>query len=1060
MKTFSQNEYNADYINWSIKITKNGEVLVGNNSGILIYNGERWSQVLNYDFRTYSIDIDSFGRIFWGNDNSDFGFLEFKRNGIVAHSLTDEGAESDKSERFWGVHCASHGNYFVSNHNVYYKSGNQIQRFEDTLIHNSFLVNDVLFVRIFNKGLFYVNNDGLQFIEGSEIFSSLKIYHLELVDRNSLRIFTREGGAFLFRSNKEINKQANQAKSIAGNFQKLDYRIEDKISRNILYCGLKLKSGLTALGFKKGVVLIVDHNGEIVREFSENTGYKIAAVNALNEDEFGGLWIATDNGIVRIEHESFITKYDERNMIKGKVESINIIDNKLHVATPLSLYVSNSQGRFEPMSKTTENWFVHRSKGLNEKLGFLCSKEGLFKLNSSEMTPLFKGQKLFVVANSKLNRKVLFGGGERRLFSFVYSNDKLEMNHQVTDLEDEIRFIEEDDYGNIWFAYPNSGIGKVSPQFDKVTHLGLNEGLPDEADNIIRLWNNRLLIGGFNGIYSIKDLKSEKVAIQVDDYFLSLKDRQIENLQPLSEDEIFVSYAYKNKYHHAILVKSKDGQKFLINNLPFKKIGNKSSRVFYYDEKTQTYYIATGDEISVFNFKGRQFKYQEPFATLINGVYHERDTLFAGYFYQKANMDGIEYNQRIDFQPENQKPILPFEKNDLTFNFSSTWHDCDFKPVFSYYLEGEDKGWSGWTNNTFTSYQNLEPGTYKFRVKSKNIYGVQSPECVYEFTILPPWYRTIWAYGFYFLAATGFVYLVVRLSTKGLNKIIKNQTREILEQKFEIEEKNKEITDSLVYARRIQDAIFPPEDYIKELIKESFILYKPKDIVSGDFFWASSREDECIIVAADCTGHGVPGAFMSMMGNDLLNEIIVDKRITQPDDILNMLRAGIIKALKQTGEEGGSKDGMDLALVRFNSKTLKLEFSGANNPIYIIRDAVEGAEGVPYHSIKTHESKSLYEIKSNRFPVGIHHGTTLQPFMYHTINLHKGDRVYLFSDGYADQFGGADGKKLKYVNFKQLLLESSQMKMEEQKAYLDDNFISWKRDYYQVDDILVVGFEV
>jgi serine phosphatase RsbU (regulator of sigma subunit) len=301
---------------------------------------------------------------------------------------------------------------------------------------------------------------------------------------------------------------------------------------------------------------------------------------------------------------------------------------------------------------------------------------------------------------------------------------------------------------------------------------------------------------------------------------------------------------------------------------------------------------------------------------------------------------------------------------------------------------------------------------------------------------------------------------VVNIFTRNLNRIIKTQTAELQKQKDEIVNKNKEITDSIYYAKRIQDAIMPSNEYIKGMFQESFVLFKPKDIVSGDFYWANLRENHAILTAVDCTGHGVPGAFMSMMGNDYLSDIIVDSKISDPAEILNMLRSGIIKALKQRGESGESKDGMDMALININKLTKEMEFAGANNPIYIVRSLDKPApDGASPFKIDN-SNYCLYEIKGNKFPVGIHMGTTLQPFTKQSVTLYIGDAVYLFSDGFADQFGGPNGKKLKYTQFKKLILESLFLSMEEQKIYLEQKLNDWQGQLEQVDDILVIGIRI
>lgn len=267
-----------------------------------------------------------------------------------------------------------------------------------------------------------------------------------------------------------------------------------------------------------------------------------------------------------------------------------------------------------------------------------------------------------------------------------------------------------------------------------------------------------------------------------------------------------------------------------------------------------------------------------------------------------------------------------------------------------------------------------------------------------------------------------------------------------------IEEKNKDITDSINYAQRIQQAILSDVKEIKKKIPESFVLFKPKDIVSGDFYWYSHQEGIAFIVAADCTGHGVPGAFMSMIANSFLNEIVNEKHILQPDKILNALRDKIIKALRQTGESMENRDGLDITFCAIKENTLF--YSGANNPLWVIRNVSSQSEFDDKVTLKNEKHK-LVEIPADKQPIGIH--PTPSPFTVKTLPLVKGDAVYLFTDGFADQFGGPKRKKFMYRNLAELFLSINEKSMDEQKNILESTIENWRGNLEQIDDILVVG---
>ncbi len=281
--------------------------------------------------------------------------------------------------------------------------------------------------------------------------------------------------------------------------------------------------------------------------------------------------------------------------------------------------------------------------------------------------------------------------------------------------------------------------------------------------------------------------------------------------------------------------------------------------------------------------------------------------------------------------------------------------------------------------------------------------------------------------------------------TKRQKNIIQEQKQEVEEQKqivetahHELEEKNKEILDSINYAKRIQHAILPPQKVVKEYLQESFILYKPKDIVAGDFYWLEHKDDKVLFAAADCTGHGVPGAMVSVVCNNGLNRSVREHNLTTPGEILNKTRDIVIQEFEKSEEE--VKDGMDIALCSLQGN--KLEYAGAHNPLWIIRK----------------EAEAIEEIKANKQPIGKFDNP--EPYVTHSIELNEGDAFYVFSDGYADQFGGEKGKKFMAANFKKLLLSIATEPMEKQKELINEAFESWKGDLEQLDDVCVIGVRV
>jgi len=275
-----------------------------------------------------------------------------------------------------------------------------------------------------------------------------------------------------------------------------------------------------------------------------------------------------------------------------------------------------------------------------------------------------------------------------------------------------------------------------------------------------------------------------------------------------------------------------------------------------------------------------------------------------------------------------------------------------------------------------------------------------------------------------------------------LEEKVKERTLKIEKQKEEIEEQKKHIMDSIYYARRIQNAILPSFNFISNHLKNYFILYLPKDIVSGDFYWVHETDGLFMVAAVDCTGHGVPGAFMSIVGFNQLNYAVTVKKARRAGEILDALNKGVITTLNENTSDNSIKDGMDMALCVFNLKENKVEFAGANNPMYLFRD------------------NKLIRYKGDRFPIGAFEGSTPQLFVNNEINLEEGDTIYLSSDGFADQFGGPENKKFMSKRFEELLLEIHKQPVATQKEALKKSLAEWKGDNDQVDDILVIGIKI
>ncbi|RLD84904.1 MAG: hypothetical protein DRJ07_04245, partial [Bacteroidetes bacterium] len=398
--------------------------------------------------------------------------------------------------------------------------------------------------------------------------------------------------------------------------------------------------------------------------------------------------------------------------------------------------------------------------------------------------------------------------------------------------------------------------------------------------------------------------------------------------------------------------------------------------------------------------------------------------------------------------------------------------------------KGYDKNWSPVTNKTTASFGNISGGYYTFMLKAQSPDGVWSKLVSYSFEVLPPWYLSWPAYLFYSLLFIAGIIGVDRFQRRRLilkerqrlikreleqarkiekanalleiqkevveekntelnaqNEEINAQNEKLTVQRDQLSEQNNSINESILYAKRIQTAVLPRQVYIDEILPENFILFKPRDEVSGDFYWVKQISGFIVIAAADCTGHGVPGAILSMLGMSFLSEIAQKRKITEANKVLNELRKKIKQALRQTGKKGEADDGMDIALCVLDTKTNMLQYSGANNPLYLIQNG------------------EFKEIKADRMPIG-YYPNEKPTFTNHEIQLKDGDVFFLFSDGYMDQFGGEKGFKYKSSNFQQFLFEHHSRPMILQKELLEQELKNWMKGHEQTDDILVMGVRV
>jgi serine phosphatase RsbU (regulator of sigma subunit) len=307
--------------------------------------------------------------------------------------------------------------------------------------------------------------------------------------------------------------------------------------------------------------------------------------------------------------------------------------------------------------------------------------------------------------------------------------------------------------------------------------------------------------------------------------------------------------------------------------------------------------------------------------------------------------------------------------------------------------------------------------------------------------------------------ALGFALMLLGDEKRKHRKSREDLEKQISEQTSALRRKEQEITDSIRYALRIQLSIIPTPDRVKALLPKSMVFYKPKDIVSGDFYWVEEINNEVVFAAVDCTGHGVPGAMMSVVGLKSLNQAVQDKKLSRPGDILQHLDIAVNDTLRQSSDANAVKDGMDLALCNINYRTLILQYAGAFNGVCIIRKNI-AASHQPRSSRELFYGNDLLELRPDKLPIGSNTDGIADTFMNHEFQLRPNDLVYIYTDGYADQFGGPKGKKFKYNQLKDLLVSLADVPVESHFAVLEKSLKDWQGSQEQVDDVLVIGVRI
>lgn len=1030
IQNYLPKDYNAGANTNAVAQDKEGRIFVAGGSGILFYDGLNWQTLdLPWQLTAFSIIADEDGSIYIGADNGEFFVLEknqknkFIRVGLKANlKTTDQPNEPIKQ-----ILAHNGALYFLSADKLIEKRGNSYKVYSPQNSFNirAFPIGKHLFLTDLDYNLLVLDKGVLKYVANTEGLISKKAFFSYKINANTYAVGYRGDGMY-----KVLYDSIDPTKT---RFELWPCEINNELIESEFNNGCQLKDGNYVITTNKKGAFLINKELQIVKRFNTSTGIYEDNVKFAFQDMNSNLWLATYYGVSYIELNSKVFKYDRKHGITGLVSGACYYNNSLYLSTDKGVqYIDDKESSFRMLDNfTKQTWGLSK---INNEL-FISTEKGLFLYDGKSIEQK-SDKKTFCILSDPYKPEVIYAGTDEGVDVFSYIEKKLTYI-KTYQLDIPVRSLASDHNRNIYFGCETNGIYYLNYYNSfLLDSIQKREGLPSVVgENYVFRHNNKLLIGTDSGIYAVKRGADDRFFCEKSEAFNPLtRGTEIFRAAELEGDLIaYQIYENKklNKIENKVIYISNENGRCYINNEITNRLKDTKVNSITYDSISKTTFLSTDEGLFLVN--KQKAKINRHFSFFISNVITKKDTVIAN----------ISFKDNIS----NRKFEIAYDNNQLTFVAGYNCFENKNAIEFSYYMEGsDDKDYGSWSSQNIIKTTNLHEGDYVFHIKARCDLNKEELAISFPFTVLPPWYRTIWAYLVYFVLFVLFLIIVVKLNSKRLIEqnlklegIIKQRTHTIAEQVKLLEHQKKEITDSINYAQRIQQSVLPSLTEISSVYKDFFIFFQPKDIVSGDFYWFNKiSEHEFLIACADCTGHGVPGAFMSTICSEKLTEAAL--KSNAPSEVLFDANNGIKKVLKQDAiGDGTNKDGMEIALVKYNTMTKQLIYAGANRALWIVK-----------------ANKELIEIKPTKASIA-----SFTPFNFEygqsEHQLEPGDMVYLTSDGYADQFGGSAGKKFMARNMKEFLKGIIHLSVAEQKELVSRNINEWKGVYEQVDDLLVIG---
>ncbi len=820
------------------------------------------------------------------------------------------------------------------------------------------------------------------------------------------------------------------------------------------------KDGMIWIGSIGGINKIDPGKNEMISYTVSglNDEYENIHVSAIVEDESNILWVGTFRGLIKYDKKG--KKFKLYSSYKGDIKFSSDIISSIYADDDI-IWLGTWGGGLNMFNRKISRVLTYSED--NDYRGYRISNNNVHAILKDSRNRIWIGTN---------NGVDIFNRMQMRFYPFseAYAAVPADVftNNRVFD-------ITEDNNDNIWFA-TNRGLHKFSYKtnsfdqyyeiYDKGRVLQLNKIYTAVPNGQNQIW-----LGTDNGLilydYINKEFKQYKL--------------HEKNGEGLSSNMI---YALLNK-DSALWVGTSYGLNMLDKNknqfITFnKKYGLPNNLIYAIEEDDNgNLWMSSNKGLIQFNPAKNKYRVYDIYDGLQGYEFsqgasckNENNELFFGGTagFNAFFPDSIKHNNHVpnivitafDLLGGKEKGkrqigtknnvVVPPSCKIFTLEFAALDFSSPNENHYAYSMtkEGHKEDWINIGTKHSATFSNLSPGHYIFKVKGSNndlLWNNQGAEL--EIHIKAPLYKTNIAYYAYGVTLILLIYIFLRVRTKNLrqsNRVLREKeeaSKKIAEQREKLALINKDITDSINYAKRIQEAMLPSQKTFKKILPESFILYKPKSIVSGDFYWINSKNDKIMVATADCTGHGVPGAFMSLIGIELFRRNAKILEVEKPANVLNELNKDFANIFSDI-ENITLRDGMDVALCSIDKKNMKIEFAGAFNPLYIIRNG------------------NIIEIKGDRFSVGLSDLEEDQNkvlFHNHVVEMKKGDIIYMFTDGFVDQFGGPREKKYKKRRFRHLLLNIHNHALDKQRQLLDESIDEWRGNLEQIDDILVIGIK-